>query len=82
MPTTSTNDPQKIVISGMPDEGAKGAPGPRAHDAATHQQERQRPVRHGEEFGKVGLFWPTGLTANRDDLALAIGKAILSEVGV
>jgi hypothetical protein len=77
-PSTVPNDPQKIVAYVMPDRGA-------GHKflvlRRTVKNAKGRYVT-GDEVLKVGLFYPTAIASTRDDLALILGRAILSEAGI
>jgi hypothetical protein len=78
----NVNDPQKIVIYVMPDRGTKGPPGHKF--MALRRTEKNAKGRYvtGGQFGAYGLYWPNSLVATRDDLALAIGRSILTEAGL
>jgi len=78
----TNQDPQKIVAYVMPDKGAKGPPGHKFMTLRRTTKNAKGRYVTAEEFYKIGLMWPTNIAADRDELALLIGKAILDEAGV
>ncbi len=79
---TSASEPQKILAYIMPDQAGKK---PSNHKfmtlRRTTKNNRNRYVT-AEQFFAVGLYWPTSIAKDRDELALLIGRAILDETGV
>jgi hypothetical protein len=73
---------KKINIYVMPDKGKIKNPGHKFLVARrTKKNSKGRYVTAAEAF-KFGLFWPNSLVSSRDDLALRIGREILTEAGV
>ena len=70
--------PSKLLIYVMPDTGqGHGFTSLRR----TRKNNKDRYVT-AEEFSKFGLLWPTPVGQTREELAQAIGLAILDEIGV
>ena len=76
MPST---DPQKLLVYIMGDEAKHG------HKfMALRRTEKNTKGRYitSDQFAGFGLGWPTSTAKDRNELALAIGKAILDEAGI
>lgn len=75
-----TEGPQKILVYVMADKGVN--PGHKFLTLRRTTKNAKGRYVTAEQFQAFGLLWPTSTATTRDDIALAIGRAILDESNV